>query len=135
MRAGDQDQHDENCVGRQCIAQQGNRHVSTRKLHNADLAQLRAEREGIDAFERQAGENADSIAQVLERAGERRFFLKIGSFNAGRIFNAPMRRHRVTWPDGASFTGRVVAGREHEIHFRRIRRVRPSFTMESTKLI
>src|SRR5208282_5353394 len=72
------------------------------------------------AGERQREEEIDAAFQVnqggVEGAGD--FF---GSaFDGGGIGNAPVSSHGMAGPDGADFTGSVVANRDNEIEFGRI---------------
>ena len=46
----------------------------------------------------------------------------IGPFDRGRVFDAPMGRHRLARPDRAHFGSGRVADREDEIHDRSARR-------------
>ena len=50
------------------------------------------------------------------------FLVDIRAFDRCRVFDAPMRGHRLSRPDGTCFACRAVANREDEIHLRRIRR-------------
>ena len=99
----------------------------------ADLAHLRGDRQFVEALERQIYEDGNSVLEVARRQDEGRFLLDIGSFDSGRVFDAPMRGHRLPRPDRTGFARRVVADREHEIHFRRAGRCKffPSFRAQA----
>src|SRR3954451_23910132 len=84
-----------------------------------DLVQPPLQTELIEAGYRQRGECRDALMQhavgVLE--GKRDLGVAAGRFR--RIWNAPMRGHRLARPYRAGFTGCVVANRKDEIQLRR----------------
>ncbi len=91
-----------------------------RAIDAADVAQPRPERQPVDAVQRQAREGGDAVLEIAERRDERRFLLDVGALDGGGIFDAPMRRHRLSRPHRAGLAGGVVANREDEIHHGRV---------------
>jgi hypothetical protein len=87
-----------------------------RSLLTADIAQPSPERQTIDALQRQACEDGNSIFEIAQRCNERGFLLYFRALGFGRVFNAPMRRHRLAGPYRAGLASGVVANRENEIH-------------------
>src|SRR4051794_2395045 len=83
----------------------------------ADLAKLLAEREIIEALDRQINENAKTITQISHRRDERFFFVYFGTLDRGWVLNPPMRGHWLPRPRGADLPRRVVADGEHEIQY------------------
>ena len=69
--------------------------------------------------EREIEEEADAITQQTRGFRERRADLRLGAFNSGGVWNAPMGGHRLPGPDRADLAGGVVANRENEIERRR----------------
>ena len=87
-------------------------------MHVPNFAELDFAAEPVERAERQRGENADTLEEhpvsILE--GERDF---AGcALGLGRIGHAPMRGHRLAWPNGTCFARRVVADGENEIERR-----------------
>src|ERR1019366_10803485 len=89
-------------------------------LRPPDIAQPRSERETIDAAQRQACEDGDSIPEIAQCCNERRFLLNYHTLDVGRVLNAPMRRQGLAGPYRARLASRVVANRKDEIHHGRI---------------
>src|SRR5205823_12972491 len=84
-------------------------------FHFADLAQLRGKGNLVETFDRQSDESRDPVTQVTEGLGEGAFFLDFRAFDRGRVFDAPMRGHRLSRPCGTGFARSVVTEREREI--------------------
>src|ERR1700730_15687450 len=89
-------------------------------VHTANIAQLPRERQLIDASHRQACEDGDPVIEKAVRFNERRFLRDVGALDFGRVFDAPMRGHRLARPNRAGFAGRIVADRKDKIHHWRI---------------
>src|SRR5208337_4843714 len=92
-----------------------------RAFHMTDFAEFRAQRQPADAAQRQRREDGDAVAQILERGHERGLLLNGLARDRRRIFDAPVRRHRLARPDRASFAGRAVADGEDEIELGSVR--------------
>ena len=60
-----------------------------------------------------------AVAQVAERRHEGALLFDVSSFDRRRVFDAPMRRHRLAGPNRTCFARRAVADGEDEIHSRR----------------
>jgi hypothetical protein len=88
-----------------------------RSLHIADFVQLGPERYLIDAFQRQAGEGRDAIAQIAKSHNEGCFAFQLRALDSGRILNAPMRGDRIARQSRTGFAGGDVADRKNESIF------------------
>jgi len=64
----------------------------------ADLAKLRAKSRLSRLSIGMCCENRNAIPQIAEGRNERLFLLDVGAFDRGRVFDPPMRRHRLPRP-------------------------------------
>ena len=87
----------------------------------ADFDKAGAQRRFVEAGNGKRRESPDPVAEIAERAHESGLPGNLRPFDRGRVFDSPMRRHRLPRPDRAGFAGCVVADGEHEIHDRGVR--------------
>src|SRR6202035_3228793 len=88
----------------------------------SDLTELRQQRRAIERVDRKTRQEFNSSFKLFERLAERNRLFGICTFDRRGVGDSPMRRHGLARPDGADFTGRVVADGENEIDQRRSRR-------------
>src|SRR5277367_6223763 len=86
-----------------------------------DAVDFFLESECVQALHRQGEKKTDSAVQRHIRISESALHNFRFPNHSCRVWNAPVRRHRLTRPDRADFLGCVVAHREDEIEMRRCR--------------
>src|SRR5712664_2979659 len=83
----------------------------------ADRIHFPFDRRFLQGMEWQAVENIHARHDLPGDFRKHGTLLFFGARRSCRIFKAPMRGNRLTWPDRAHFAGGVVADSDNEIHF------------------
>jgi len=83
--------------------------------------ELPLKRQLIERVKTQAREDLDSRVEFSERPREHPFLILFGALGSRRIFDSPMRRHRLPRPDGAHLLCSSVTHGEDEVEPGRIR--------------
>src|ERR1039457_2586385 len=73
------------------------------------------QRQPIQRRQRKSEKKTDAPVENKKRVAERPLDFRRVSVHGGRIWNSPMRRHRLSRPQRTGFFGGVVADREHEM--------------------
>src|SRR5271168_3650132 len=102
----------------------------------ADFIDFPFDRQPIERFEPQAGEQLDAGFERVKRDAEGSVLLGFRAFASRRIRHAPMRRHRVTGPDRADLAGGLVADGKDEVHLRgaRLGEFVPTLTAQPARI-
>jgi hypothetical protein len=85
----------------------------------SDLQQPLLEGEPIQFVQWQADQDREPALQLVVGPEEGLALVIVAAFHRRRIFDAPVRRHRLAGPDRAHFSGRLIAHREHEVQLLR----------------
>src|SRR3546814_14392486 len=87
--------------------------LARRAFGAADFLEFPFHRHLVDAVVRQREEQRDAVREIMERMFER--FALARACDCGRIFDAPVRGHRLAGPCRACLAGRIVTAGEDEV--------------------
>lgn len=83
-----------------------------------DAAQAGRQRRSVQTIERQDRECTNAILQLPEGGGEGTRLCQAVALDRRRVFDAPVSRDGLIWPNGTGLAGGAVAYGEHEIQDR-----------------
>src|SRR5215468_9961544 len=84
----------------------------------ADLLDAALDRQAAELVDRQRDEQLDAVFENNAGIAEGAPLLGFRAAHGGGIGDAPMRGHRIAGPHRAQFARRLVANRDHKIHYR-----------------